>query len=557
MYKLMIVEDEEIIRQGLLNGIPWTDLGFEVTAQASTGAEALDQLRLDPPDAILTDVRMPVMSGLELAEQVHQHYSEIKVLILSGYSDFKLLQSAMKNRVWDYLLKPTDIDIILETFQRLRETLDREAAENEAFKRKNFILMKNFERLRKDFLLHFIRRDDATQTNPLSLPLPLKGQITDDCAFEYTPFAEQSLLEHLQYYEVNLSGECFAVTVFKSDSAIDDFEQSLYTAFSPIGDVFVLQDKDANIVISSLHSAASDAENYLITAVQQVITQQNTLGHHVIAGIGSVVEKLTQLPEAYCQACIALKNSFHQGEKTVFRYDKGNALPSSQSIAHCPFKTLESMPDIVSSILMGDENKALSLLKEVFSLFRNNQVDPPFIQNYCYVILFCLSGQYSHSNGIAIDPTIWGQILNYHTISDLEEYMNRYVKQICGDLSRHQTSGKEYHYKTVEAMKTYLLEHYASSPSLEKLAEHVHLTPAYISFLFKSVTGMNYMDYLKNIRMEKALELLRDSDMKVYEIAYHVGYHDYKYFALQFKKSFHCSPTEYRQKSLAKKRRLT
>lgn len=135
MYKLMIVDDEQSIREGIANGIPWNDWGFEVIAQAEDGAEALELISENKPDVILSDIRMPKVDGVELMQTVNKKYPDIKMIILSGYNDFEYLNTAIKNNVVEYLLKPTDIDEFEETFKRIKQKIDDERAHVDEFER--------------------------------------------------------------------------------------------------------------------------------------------------------------------------------------------------------------------------------------------------------------------------------------------------------------------------------------------------------------------------------------------------------------------------------------
>ena len=126
MYRLLIVDDEEDIRRGMAKGIPWGELGFEVTGQAGDGEEAVRLLETAKPDVVLSDIRMPKMDGIELMQYLSANHPEIKIIILSGYNDVEYLNMAIKNRVTEYLLKPTDIDEFCELFQNLKGRLDAE-----------------------------------------------------------------------------------------------------------------------------------------------------------------------------------------------------------------------------------------------------------------------------------------------------------------------------------------------------------------------------------------------------------------------------------------------
>lgn len=126
MYRLIIADDEPKIRKGLCSGYPWEKLGFTVTGEAANGSEALDLIAVHPIDVILADIRMPVLSGIDLAKRLHEQNSPVKVVLLSGYRDFEYAQKAIQYGVCEYLVKPTGYDAVISAFKRLRDTLDRE-----------------------------------------------------------------------------------------------------------------------------------------------------------------------------------------------------------------------------------------------------------------------------------------------------------------------------------------------------------------------------------------------------------------------------------------------
>ena len=130
MYRLIIADDEENIRNGIANSLPWRDWGYEVCALCASGQEVLARMEDRRPDVVLSDIRMPGMDGVELMQQLSRDYPEVKIVILSGYSDFKYLNMSIKNHVAEYLLKPTDIDEFEEVFRRLKASMDHERLRN-------------------------------------------------------------------------------------------------------------------------------------------------------------------------------------------------------------------------------------------------------------------------------------------------------------------------------------------------------------------------------------------------------------------------------------------
>ena len=134
MYKLIVVDDEAVIRKGLVNGNPWNAWGFEIVGQAADGIEAIEEIQNKRPEVVLTDIRMPKYDGVQLMEYLNTNYPEIKIIILSGYSDFEYLNKSIKNNVFDYLLKPTLEEDFIDLFSRLKTKLDEEKSEKEYIK---------------------------------------------------------------------------------------------------------------------------------------------------------------------------------------------------------------------------------------------------------------------------------------------------------------------------------------------------------------------------------------------------------------------------------------
>ncbi len=131
MYRLLIVDDEEDIRNGMSRGIPWKEWGFTVVGIAENGEEAVFLTEKEKPDVVLSDIRMPKMDGVELMQYLHDNLPEIKIVILSGYNDLEYLNMAIKNQVTEYMLKPTDIDEFEQLFRKIRKNLDEEKSRRE------------------------------------------------------------------------------------------------------------------------------------------------------------------------------------------------------------------------------------------------------------------------------------------------------------------------------------------------------------------------------------------------------------------------------------------
>ena len=129
MYKIIVIDDESIIREGIINLFPWSQLGFEIAADFSDGRAAMDYIKSgNKADVVLTDIQMPFMNGIQLSEQLNS--MEIKTVFFSSYQEFEYAKSALQNNVFDYLIKPIKFDELYRCFERLREKLDKEQSQS-------------------------------------------------------------------------------------------------------------------------------------------------------------------------------------------------------------------------------------------------------------------------------------------------------------------------------------------------------------------------------------------------------------------------------------------
>lgn len=541
MYKLMIVEDEEIIRKGIVKSINWGELGFEVIAEACNGSDCLEKIKIQRPDIVLTDVRMPVMDGLELARRVNESYKNIKIIILSGFSDFEIARSALKFQVYDYLLKPTDKKIFLETFKTLKEQLDKEYRELDNRLNQQKKLLQGLSKLRHEFLMNLIKGE----VGPLSI-----------------------LQERLDFLELDFSGDNYAVAVISIDGDMKEIltewkneESLLIFSYSNIvqeildvlnfGVVVVKDIREIIIIFNFKHEEIN--KQLMTNVIEQSISYIKLFkgqSLNIFAGIGLTYPGIDHISKSYIQANTALERKFFSNENYIFVYEECRETDidsEKQWVNDYP----NEINKIVSETVSGNLEKVEELIDQMFNHCTNEKPSSKFIKNYCYVMFFLINLNLSEIkvqlNTLDMFNTDFeNDIKNICSIDDLKKYVKDSFTAVAKQIRIFKESKSGHHSKVIDSIKKYIDENYYKELSLEHLSKYAYLSPVYISFLFKSTTGENYMDYLKRVRLEKAKDLLRKADLKIYEVANVVGYSDYKYFAMQFKKEFGISPTEFR-----------
>lgn len=527
MYQVLLVDDEPTVLQGLRMVIPWKDIGFEVVGEASNGEEAIEQIEELHPHLVVTDVRMPKMDGISLADWIHEHYPQTAVIIVSGYDEFDYAQSALKAGVSEYLLKPLKRKQWEETLRRVYQQLSRRQKQKEAY-----------ERMEQE-LEHY---------RPV-----IKNQFLADLAggnlWEAAPFAR------LKELGTKLLGAPYYLVCFDSDHP----NQSLASN----GDLLCLYQRDVALhrflelgPVESFHQ--ENRWYYLVEDTGKICGFEEALesacreamedfyqaaGISMSAGVSLSYESLEELPKARQDCEMALEYRLSGGgENCIFAGQLGALAGGGIS-----FRT-ENLDTLVNYLRLLEADKAKAMVKRQFDgLKRENALAS---QYYCLAHLVLLELYHLTSiNGSdkslsAVFQGRMSSLSQYKTASRLLSFCQETIDDVLSQLKK-QT--KETNKEIVGQITSYVQAHLGEELSLQMVAEHVHVSRNYLCSIFRREFDETFLSYLTRLRMNKAKELLRESRMKTYEIAAAVGYNDYVYFAQVFKKQAGVTTTEYRK----------
>lgn len=535
MYKLLIVEDEEIIRHGIIRSIPWDDLGYEIIGQVTNGKEAIDFVEANCPDVILTDVRMPVMDGLEMSSQINSRYPEVKIIILSGYSDFEYARDAIRFKAFDYLLKPTDKNKFLQCFVRLKHELDQRKNETEEWSQRQAVIYKNFQQLRDAFLIDLLEA--------------------------HVPVV--SMEDSLFNLEIDLSGPEFAVGIIRlafdrdlSGSTRDEQALIKESCRNVLDEVLqngkfglsVIKKGQENIIIFNFKDqpyTEALARKLLDQSMAKLAESLGNVGLNITAGLGLAYPAIYYLAQSYqqAQACFEL-HFFGQQPKIITCSENGQMISQAEQqwINVIP----KSSSKLIDTIINGQPVAIAQILDDIFAKFESQQVRPELIRQYCIFLCNLLQtsiaslGREKISKATSRDCK--AEIEPISVMHALKSYITSYFMTVNRLIHEHTNdSGNR---ELVNSIKAYISENYRDDISLDKLSQLYFISPSYLSYLFKLITGDSYSDYLKMTRLNNAKQLLESHpEMKVYEICFEVGYKEYKYFSIQFKNAFGFSPT--------------
>ncbi len=539
----MVVEDEDMIRRGIIGSVPWGELGFEVVGEGKNGLDALEKMKGMAVDVVLTDIKMPLMGGLEFSNTIRKLYPDIEIIVLSGFSDFEYARQAIRFRAFEYLLKPTNKTKLIDSFTALKEKLDKKKEAKEALFHKGIFINAGYDSMRNDFLASLLNGE---------------RHVFD------------RMDEQISYLELDFTGEFFTAATIRFD------QQSICREFEAAWekDKKLLMFSYRNIIneiLGEIENAYAIVKEYdqidFIFCFETREAQERQLGcslENIVDYIKSCLFKGKNITSAIgigltYPSILQIGKSFHQAEKSIL-----NNFFSSDQVLHVFHDKLESkyeqnwieyypkeMHVIASCVCAGDVAGTQRYIDLMFETMVKHKIMPEIIKNYCVVLKLMILSKSSLEDK-QIEEMMGDQfteiVRSTLSIQALRDYVAETLAALAGKIEAYvgDESGKA-HCQAVEKSKEYIHQHYSEKITIKQISDEVFLSQNYFSALFRKATGMTYMDYIQKVRMDEAKRLLADPYYKVYEIAQKIGYSEYKYFALQFKKMVGMSPKEYRK----------
>lgn len=511
--RILIVDDEVIIRTGLASVIKWQELGLELLTPAASAEEALARIADESPHILLTDIRMRGKTGLELAEEAVSLLPDLEVIILSGYDDFAYTQQAIRQNVGDYLLKTSKpeeiINTVLKAKQRITERWNAKSHQ---------VTMRKEE---KAFLLQrwIIEGDTSIATEQLGAllaPLAEAAGTTTECSCWQVIVIEPTGWEH----ETDMN----SLLAF----AVENMLQELTPCISFIS-------KQRIVAVLAAQTAQSMAA--CITMLHDKM--ETWLKCSLFIAAGSPVDRVEQLHRSYILAeeAYGYRALWHN---SIVCYEE--IRDRSGGLQIC---TYEQESQLSAILLQGDTVALHKWIKQLFSeQLSDPQVTPQSMLALIQSILIAACRWLIRVTAAAGMPQ---QTENAPMISELgvdtRDILYYHLNAIMRTYHEMLGEGREVQ---IQKALAYIEENLERDVGLQQLAQHVHLHPNHLSEVFKRETGMTFVEYVTRQKMTRATELLTLSPAKVSEIAMRVGYGDVKYFTRLFKKHLGMTPSEYR-----------
>ncbi len=504
MFKVMIVDDEPAIREGLKTIINWNEIGFEVVDAAVNGRDALQKFERWKPDLTIMDIRMPGMSGLEVIEQIREQYQHAHFLILSGHADFEYARKALGYGVDGYLLKPVDEDEMQDELRRVYGSLHRQ---------------------QQDMIVHIPETPLYEKVEQFLGSSSASQQGEDILDLDWERY-QMIILEfcHLHGEE---SIQLFAQLQKFSDCTSDQHHRLIFRAGQYIG---LLTEKPY-------------VQNHELIQLKEQLWSLLHAQPEIYLGASDVVSDQEDLRSIYQEALSFMGQRFWSDDHGVLSKELAEIWKNEESSAEAPLAG-EWSDRLYYTVDIRNLAAAERVLNELCDVCWKARLSEREVKSLCSHVLSLALSRLPASvpgSGSAVQQCL-SLIPELYAVSTTKQMIALVVSRLDQLL---QSINHGTHESVMKQMTDFIQRNYSDNLKLELLAEIFNYNSAYLGKMFKTHTGESFNHFLDQVRLEQAKSLLAQG-MKVHKVASQVGYANVDYFHSKFKKYTGISPSAYR-----------
>lgn len=518
MYKVLIIDDESFISKGLSEKIDWAGLGCCICGIAANGYEGKEKIDQLKPDIVVSDIVMPGKTGLELADYVHQKYKNMIMILLSGYDEFTFAKKAIKYGVFDYLLKPTDIDEVMNVIKKAVKAFEQKRDKEKKYEHLESAFQESIPIIEQS-LLHDIAVKGIVDTQ-------IKSQRIDS-------------------FNITLGkGAVITIEVFsnsQSKQVLESIRTSIEELFKSNNIAVRFVNHDQQLLVFPafpIHKTNKEIKTQLKDLLQSIF-HYSIEGNRIKAliGIGGIYTSIHSIHNSYLQSLNALKKSFFTVTGKVHFYDDmndGMANPDSSTKSE-------------RFIEMFEEWNQVEILSELETILKGIKYtyDKRLVLNSCLEILIKLGFV------VAKWDTNFKMFVGYEQLEQCKTFdeLKDLMKATCMSMKNHLYEMMNKNNVGVVELAKRMVDKEYSNPELRAqfIADELHVSLSYLSRSFKKETGENLSTFITGKRIQVAQKLLETTDLKTYEVANRVGFIDARYFGQVFKKIMRTTPFDYKK----------
>jgi two-component system response regulator YesN len=525
MYRVILADDESLDLEAMEKLVPWSDFGMEVVHTAANGRKVLDYLRSGGADLLVSDIRMPIISGLELGRLAKELHPGMKMVFVSGHEDFYYAKQALQIGASGYVLKPVDDYELAKLLEDVRRMLDaeRKSAQLELQFREAMPVVLN------EKLMRWIRKELPPEVVPeLMEQLGLPAEESDYSA----------LLIELD--EISLRG-LSAEDETGRMRILSEWRNLLQGQLSDYGPLLTCQPGPTQM-LAVFGLPYRDLGRYAASLLE---TGKQSLALSYTIASSDTFQSLMRLSELYASATEALDQKLFLGRN---RFIAPADVQESQKVE---LDSLEEQLSKLFSVMAQYELVQIDdCLSELFALARRLErriTVYSFTQHILSKLdayLVTINENLQSILGISFEEL--DILYHFETVDDIHSWMRRRIFEISELLHRKKTNRNR---KVIAEIEKYVEERLEQPIVLREVAERFSFSPNYLGHLFKEETGCHFSDFVTKKRLAKACELLKDNRIKIYEVAFLVGYKNLTHFSKLFKNTYGLTPNEFRRKA--------
>lgn len=528
MYRLMLVDDETDILEGMKEIVDWEASGFQLVAEADNGVDALLLAEQTRPDLVITDVRMRFMDGLEMVERMRAFLPMTQYIVVSGYDDFEYARKSIQMKISDYVLKPICASEFQEVLARAKQALDDEHQRHNSVQLMNRIFSDSLPVLREQLLCSLMSGgmdDISVRAAAARYELPLDAERYAVAVLRISPGGDNGLsgdeeLVRLAVVRIvrEVLGERIACHVFNYNGRV--------------------------AVLAMLREPQSMSE--LLVLMETVSTVvRDYLGVFVTAGVGEMCENLSDIPSSCAQAITALNHWALLDESPVIYIRDLKPRPGA------PLQMdSRALSRLSTAIRTRQKDEIAQQVRVLIDRLRGEKISFGEYQTYMlevYVEVMRVARDMQVELPHADSPS-GSLVRDYLEARDLDSAEEMLLK-LCLNVAEAIGAGRRENGAQIVRQALGLIEQGMGEEalSIERVCEALNVSPAYLRALFKREIGQTFHQYLTGLRMNRAMDLLRTTTLKTGEIAQKIGLGEASYFSYAFKKHFGISPSQVRK----------
>ena len=524
-----------MIRNAIKNSINWENEGYEFVGEAGDGELAYPKIMKEKPDILITDIKMPFMDGLELSKIVKKELPEIKILILSGFNDFDYAKEAIRIGVTDYLLKPISSAKLLEALSNVAKEVEKEQEEKALREHYQNEMRENVEQDKFAFFTKLIT-GNVGMSDAIEIG---KEYGMDLSAQAYTVLLFKVAMNPKKYESEDEAEKVFT----QIDQAAQNIEQAYSVWRGAEGWAFLILGEDDLEV--------QQKSKILIENLEDLMKDYPKVEY--FGGLGTTVPRMRMLPESYQDAMMVFSNRFVCESRQIMDIDSWQKSQEKGKLNAQNLDIMKKNREMIEYFLTnGTQEEMNSFLDVYFQENPKENLNSEIMRQYMTIDSYITANGFMKKIGVEEKirkeegKRLEESLQKIKSATGVRCYMEELVRKVLE--IRDTMSGQRYS-DIMQVAKKYIAEQYMTeSISLNTVSAKVNMSPSYFSAVFSREVGKTFVEYLTEIRMEKAKELLMCSAMKTSEIGFEVGYKDPHYFSYIFKKTQGCSPKEYKQR---------